>query len=117
MIIGGTKWNAFRHKQIAEDCIEFETAWSGITTLIEKLSLLFPDVTFNYRYADEDTGSNCGCGEVFNGNADMFLPEHHSKEAYELSFDLWPEDREYYELKDGSYVYKEEAIGPEDERI
>lgn len=107
----GTKWNAMRASvktQEAETCIEFETAWGGATQLMEKLSARFPDIPFTYKYADEDTGSNCGYGTIVDGLASMTYPEQQSRDAYELAFKLWPEHAEYYELKDGNYVSKEE---------
>ena len=52
----GTKWNALEPKIVSDTCIEFETAWAGVVSMIEKLSTHFPDVTFEYKYSDEDTG-------------------------------------------------------------
>jgi hypothetical protein len=107
----GTKWNAMEASvktQEAETCLEFDTAWGGVILLMEKLSAHFPDIPFIYKYADEDTGSNCGYGVIVNGLASMTFPEQRSREAYDLAFELRPEYAENYELKDGNYVYKKE---------
>ena len=55
----GTKWNAYSQIQIKENIISFETAWSTPFPLMEELSRMFPDLTIEVAYADEDIGSNC----------------------------------------------------------
>ncbi len=104
----GTKWNALEPKIVSDTCIEFETAWSGVVSLIEKLSTHFPDVVFEYKYSDEDTGCNCGHGTIANGISQMVYPENQSREAYELAFDLRPDCAGYYRLENGSYVSRED---------
>lgn len=65
----GTKWNAY--SQSAEDNtdsrVTFETAWSHPYPVIEALSKKFPDEIISIKYADEDTGSNCGTYTIKNG--------------------------------------------------
>jgi len=104
----GTKWNALEPRIVSDICIEFDTAWSGIVKLIERLSTNFPDVVFEYKYSDEDTGCNCGAGTITNGVSSMVYPENQSREAYELAFDLRPDDAKYYHLENGNYSYIEE---------
>lgn len=104
----GTKWNALEPKIVSDTCIEFETAWAGVVSMIEKLSTHFPDVTFEYKYSDEDTGCNCGHGTIKNGVSSMVYPENQSREAYELAFDLRPDYAKYYRLKNGNYVQNED---------
>jgi len=104
----GTKWNALGPSVISENCIEFDTAWDGVVALIEKLSAIFPDVVFEYKYADEDTGCNCGYGIIKNGVSEMVFPEKCSREAYELAFELRPDYAKYYSLEDGNYVSNED---------
>lgn len=104
----GTKWNALEPFIVSENCIEFDTAWSGVIKLIEKLSSFFPETTFEYSYADEDIGCNCGHGTIKNGVSEMVFPEDCSREAYELAFELYPDYAEYYRLEDGNYVSKDD---------
>lgn len=58
----GTKWNAYGqvtdHVDDGEVC--FETAWSHPRPVIKALSEKFPEDAIDVRYADEDTGYNCG---------------------------------------------------------
>ena len=65
----GTKWNAYG--QSAEDNtstrVSFETAWSHPVPVIEALSKKFPEHEIKVRFADEDTGSNCGYYTIKNG--------------------------------------------------
>lgn len=104
----GTKWNALEPCIISENCIEFETAWAGVVTLMEKLSAKFPGSFFEYKYADEDIGCNCGYGTIKNGASVMIYPENISREAYDLAFELRPDYKENYLFKDGNYISKEE---------
>lgn len=102
----GTKWNALDSVAI-DNYVTFNTAWSGVVKLMEKLSTYFLDVTFDYSYADEDTGYNCGFGTILNGVASMTYPVGGSKDAYEVAFELRPQDKEYYVLKDGNYARRQ----------
>lgn len=54
----GTKWNACE-VYWDDHSVEFETAWSGVPKLLWILADKFK-IGFNYRYADEDIGCNCG---------------------------------------------------------
>lgn len=105
----GTKWNAYDTEVSGDDTIIFCTAWSCVAGLIKKLSAMWPDLTFEYTYADEDTGYNCGRYEFEKGEEKhSFIPEGGSNDAYEIAFELRPDYREYYEFVDGEYHYKEE---------
>lgn len=104
----GTKWNAYDQRFEAPNTIWFNTAWSGVADLIQKLSKKFPDVEFDYTYADEDTGSNTGTGAIKDGVISMHYPDNQSNEAYDLAFELNPEYRDNYELTEDGYKYKEE---------
>lgn len=56
-----TKWNAYDcYTKVGKSYITFvfSTAWSSPRPIITKLALLGYDM--EYRYADEDIGSNCG---------------------------------------------------------
>lgn len=104
----GTKWNARKAVQTSPNQLEFETAWDGVVGLMEKLSAHFPDVIFQYEFADEDTGSNTGTGVIFNGKATMIYPENQSRMGYELAFRLRPDRQENFVLKGENYEWKEE---------
>jgi len=104
----GTKWNTYSCKKINDNVFEFETAWSGVRDMIEKISYKFPTVTFIYEWADEDTGSNVGRLYIKNNT---FVPTNYiptSNEAYELAFKLNPEIMRYYKKQNGLYVHEED---------
>ena len=111
----GSKWNAYEQDFEAPNIICFKTAWDDVTELIKKLSFIFPDVEFHYAYADENTGYNTGIGTIKNGVANIHHPEDESNEAYELAFELNPEDEECYELTKDGYKNIEEDEEEEDE--
>lgn len=84
----GTKWNAYSQPKdgFDSDSVEFtfETAWSHPLHLIEVLSKKLPNVTFEVKFADEDTGSNCGTYTIKDGlvtNADIAPP--YSQQTFE----------------------------------
>ncbi len=90
----GTKWNAYGYKEFpsyqdGDSEIRFLTAWAAPHPILEKLSELYPDVTFSHQWADEDFGHNVGerdylGGEIVSEN----IPTGGSAEAYELAADI-----------------------------
>ena len=112
----GTKWNA--HDTIVNDPGEanvyFHTAWSAPLPFLDALSRKYPELTFDFEFADEDIGYNTGKmtiknGEILEGG---FLDDA-SKEAYETYFELWGGEDEYrFNAKTGTYEYidNEEAM-------
>ena len=104
----GSKWNSYSCKVLSINKFEFETAWSSVPDIINAMSLKYPLVTIDYKYSDEDTGSNCGHFVYCNGLIIEDIKENQSKEAYELAFELRPEHRENYILTDDGYSYKDE---------
>lgn len=105
----GTKWNAYgqNDKRSNDDTIYFQTAWSSPVGLIEELHKMFPKVELDLLYADEDTGSNCGHIGFKQGVKYEVIPESQSNEAYDIYFELNPDDRQYYEIVNGKYSYIE----------
>ena len=101
----GTKWNSSECEQIDENTFEFQTAWSGVPELIDKMSVQFPTVKIWYEWSDEDTGCNCGRGEYQGIKSDVIRLVNQSKEAYELCFKLWPHKKENYQLVGETYEY------------
>jgi len=126
----GTKWNAYgflgmtseeklpyasaeEHQKAHGNILEFQTAWSGVSELMRKLSEIFPNVEIRYGWADEDIGSNVGMETYKNGEIiESDIPECQSKEAYELAFEVFddePHNMWYrYDEDEGTYVYDEE---------
>lgn len=105
----GTKWNSYQCEKINDTTYEFQTAWSNVSKLMDKIADQLPQIKFTYKWSDEDTGCNCGIIEYAAGEKIKIHDiENSSNEAYELAFELWPEDKQYYEFVDGKYRYKEE---------
>lgn len=104
----GTKWSAYSCKKEAWNIFTFESAWSGVPRIMNKLAAEFPDVKFIYEYSDENTGYNCGYCEYENGTGEFIKLKGGSVEAYDLAFKLRPENKENYKLVDGRYEYIDE---------
>ena len=83
-----TKWNSYDHVQHSDNIFEFSTAWSAPFAIFEKLAEMFPDVEFKIKYADEDTGYNCGVVLIMDGECYINEYDGGSKKAYELAFEL-----------------------------
>ena len=101
----GTKWSAYNAEIVEDNTIIFNTAWSRAMPVIQKLAENFPDVHFEYCWADEDLGINTGMAEFENGEVtfDEFYNAH-SRDAYELAADLWGLD-----LAEEGYVFDEKT--------
>lgn len=104
----GTKWNGYSNVKFSDNEYEFQTAWNPASKIVEEIHENFPDVRIDFTYADEDSGYKCGKVIFENGIMYANVPNGGSKEAYEIYFELNPEDRENYELIDGNYEYKED---------
>ena len=125
----GTKWNAYHalgqtsddvlpyksaedYQKAYGNILEFQTAWSNVHRVIEKLSEKFPDIQISYAWADEDTGTNVGKTVYENGKElDIDIPPDQSKEAYEMAFEILGDEPEdlclRYDEDIGNYVYDE----------
>jgi hypothetical protein len=85
----GTKWNAYSQELRDNGDIKFETAWCTPEKVMIALSVRFPDVEINVRYADEDFGYNVG--EYTYKNGEMVysdVPEGGTEEAYEMAAEI-----------------------------
>lgn len=108
----GTKWCGYQQpdSRNTEDTIYFQTAWSGIPELIQKIAWIFPDVVIEYSFADEDLGSsNCG---YYQFKESEILEEmryaSQSIQAYELSFELVENGAipDYYVFDENAGTYR-----------
>lgn len=96
----GTKWNSYDSAGYqGGHQIEFSTAWSAPHPILEKLTEMFPDVTINHKWADEDLGNNCGALEYLDGEVISDRMDMGDKEALEFACETWG-----YDLADMGYV-------------
>jgi hypothetical protein len=94
----GTKWNAYDQYSNDENVIEFNTAWSTPYSLLVNLSKMFPQVTFEVEYADEDFGYNVGRYVLLNGETiEQNIPDGGTQEAIEMAMDIKGDDEYYLE--------------------
>ena len=102
----GVKWNAsdteeYDYNNMAE--LYFTTAWYGVPMLIEKLVKKYPNLQFEYKFADENAGYNCAIGgSLGNGEFEFFELEDMSKDAKMVYMECWrySDECEFDELFD-----------------
>jgi len=86
--VWNTKWNAYYQRREG-NTIFFDTAWSTPHPIFQKLSEIFPQVTINVKFADEDFGYNCG-NYVYEEGVEVFeeLPQGGTYEAYKFANEI-----------------------------
>lgn len=108
----GTKWNAHNTEvpDITNAVAYFDTAWSRVINLMQKLSAMHPECSFEYEYAEEEPGYIAGRYEFRNGAVTNSIEyEPNGKECYEKYFDLWGGADEFkFNEKTGTYEYIDE---------
>ncbi|MBQ9461516.1 MAG: hypothetical protein IJU51_06335 [Clostridia bacterium] len=100
----GTKWNSYGYENYETDentnTISFLTAWSAPHPVIEKLTTMFPGMTFEHEWADENIGMNCGRRTYYDGErTEEYYPEY-GRESIEFAASVMEkqleEDLGYY---------------------
>lgn len=105
----GTKWNAYesylcKSLDNKEVLIEFQTAWNGVPYLIEKLVSSYPNLSFEYKFADEDTGYNCGNGKGENGLFTFYYIGGCNAESIKIYAECWGYDEgDFYQDDKGTW--------------
>ena len=71
--------------------IEFQTAWSAPHPILGKLSEMYPEISFEHQWADEDIGMNCGRRTYLGGEMiDEYIPE--GIRATDFALKVWDYD-------------------------
>lgn len=89
----GTKWNSYGYDDSADysgnkDSLRFLTAWAAPHPILEKLTTMFPSVTIEHEWADEDIGVNCGRRTYYDGERiEEYYPDY-GKESIEFAAEV-----------------------------
>ena len=92
----GTKWNAYGMSENAGEGqsneLRFQTAWSAPRPILEKLARMYPRITFEHEWADEDIGVNCG-RHIYQGGerVEEYYPEG-DVQSTEFALSVWDYD-------------------------
>ena len=98
----GTKWNAYgfdeaRPLATSDDVIAFQTAWNAPQPVMKAFSAKYPAIRMEHRWADEDTGYNCGKRIYENGVCrEEYEPKAGSADAIRFSANTWGDEPEHY---------------------
>ncbi len=98
----GTKWNAYgfdeaRPLATSDDVIAFQTAWDAPHPVMKAFSAKYPAIRMEHRWADEDTGYNCGKRIYENGVCrEEYEPKAGSADAIRFSANTWGDEPEHY---------------------
>lgn len=87
----GSKWDACDLIVERDDdslFMVFNTAWNTVEPIFKKITELFPDITIDGKFADEDVGANCGVIEGKNGNVTVAYFDNGSDEAIAFAREL-----------------------------
>ena len=76
---------------------------------------MFPTITFDYKYADEDMGYNCGEGYGEDGEFSFLMLQGGSEEAIETYALCWGYDIDDFYQDDEGYWHNREWEDEEDE--
>lgn len=92
----GTKWNAYGYDENSDYSkntdLWFQTAWSAPHPVTQRLAEMYPDITFEHEWADEDLGANCGRKCYRNGECtEEYYPET-LKDGIEFACRIWDYD-------------------------
>jgi len=84
----GTKWNAWEQFLAANNVVAFTTANFDVHGLIEKLSIIFPDIEFRYSWDDISNEWNCIIqnGAIKSSDFDLLELEKSYTEPVEYGF-------------------------------
>lgn len=90
----GTKWNAYECEGIIEEnTIMFKTAWANVTTLMIQMSRQFPDIEFEYQFAEEFIGTQVGSYNIKDGDVlSYYRPADGSLDAVNMALEIWGMD-------------------------
>jgi hypothetical protein len=115
----GTKWNAYETRLETLDeysaVLLFQTAWSGVPNIIQKLTEMFPTIIFDYKYADEDMGYNCGEGYGEDGEFSFLMLQGGSEDAIRTYTECWDCDFDSFYQDDEGHWHNREWEDEEDE--
>ncbi len=79
--------------------IYFNTAWNEVTELMVALSKMFPNVELLYTFTDYRAGLAAGVIKIKGGKIlEENIFKEGSKEAFDIYFDFYPEEKEEYAL-------------------
>lgn len=108
----GTKWNAYEtYLHELNECsviLLFQTAWCGVPRIIQKLTEMFPTITFDYKYSDEAMGYNCGEGYGEDGEFSFLMIQGGSEETIETYALCWDYDIDNFYQDDEGYWHNRE---------
>ncbi|MBR1383065.1 MAG: hypothetical protein IJ555_04550 [Ruminococcus sp.] len=115
-----TKWNSYGYENFEteenSDTISFLTAWSAPHTILEKLTTMFPSITFEHEWADEDIGYNCGRRTYYDGERTEEYYPNCGREGTEfaaavIGLDLGEDCGLYLNASETAYVHIESLDG------
>lgn len=98
----GTKWNAYGYEPgtnySESETLYFQTANLAPHPFLEKLAEMYPEISFEHEWADDDIGQNCGRRSYEDGiRMEEYTPKS-QREAVEFYMRLWDCEPEDFEL-------------------
>ena len=105
-----TKWDAYKAEPFENNTLVFHTAWSRPEAVIKRLAQMYPTLSFEHQWADEDFGYNVGTATYKNGEkVETYIPQCQTVESCQLAAEILGYSPEWYE----SMEYDESEAEPE----
>ena len=109
----GVKWNACETSFYYDEdnggylTIFFQTPWGTPDPIFEELGRLYPNLTIEISWIEEQGTEYLGRITYENGKlVEEYIPDSGSKEAYEMMFEMWDNRDSYvYDTQENTYVY------------
>ncbi|MGN1341212.1 MAG: hypothetical protein ACI4WS_13040 [Oscillospiraceae bacterium] len=90
--------NSISAEPFENNTLVFKTALTRPEAIIDRLSSLFPSLSFEHRWADEDFGYNVGTATYKNGEkVETYIPQCQTVESCQLAAEILGYSPEWYE--------------------
>lgn len=83
--------------------IKFKTSWNMPEPIMYKLIELFPNIDFEWLWADEDIGYNCGKYEYGDELVTEDIADNATNEAYEIYIECYGENNLLFKDENGNW--------------
>ena len=114
LMFWGCKWNA-SSTEVVDNTIYFDTPWNDPRPILVALTKMYPSLTFDYMWVEEQGAYDTGHIIVKNNTPSLVnIPDEFSDEAYKIMFEMWGNECEYLrDIDKQEYVFIDDELRDE----